>query len=42
MISEMKAAKIVQINIDKYAQAKRLHGTDKHKRELIIYFLWNK
>ncbi len=41
-ISEMKAAKIVQIDIDKYVQAKRLHGIDKHKRDLIIYFLWNR
>jgi len=41
-ISEMKAAKIVQIDIDKCVQAKRLHGIDKHKRDLIIYFLWNK
>jgi len=41
-ISEMKAAKIVQIDIDKCFQAKRLHGIDKHKRDLIIYFLWNK
>ena len=41
-ISEMKAAKIAQIDIDKCAQAKRLNGIDKHKRDLIIYFLWNK
>ncbi|MBW2605118.1 MAG: hypothetical protein JRE28_12520 [Deltaproteobacteria bacterium] len=41
-ISEMKAAKIVQIDIDKCVHAKRLHGIDKHKRDLIIYFLWNK
>jgi len=27
-ISEMKAAKIVQIDIDKCVQAKRLHGKD--------------
>ena len=26
----------------KVVQAKRLHGIDKHKRDLIIYFLWNK
>jgi len=41
-ISEMKAAKIVQIDIDQCVQAKRLHGTDKHKRDLIVYFLLNK
>jgi len=35
----MKAAKIVQIDIDKCVQAKRLHGIDKHKCDLIIYFL---
>jgi chromosomal replication initiation ATPase DnaA len=37
-----KIAKIVQLDIDKCVQAKRLHGTDKHKRDLIVYFLWNK
>jgi len=37
-----KAAKIVQIDIDKCIQAKRLHGIDKYKRDLIVYFLWNK
>ena len=41
-ISEMKAAIIVQIDIDKCVQAKRLHDIDQHKRDLIIYFLWNK
>ena len=35
----MKAAKIVQIDIDKCVQAKRLRGVDKPKRDLIIYFL---
>jgi len=37
-----ESAKIVQIDIDKCVQTKRLHGIDKHKRDLIIYFLWNK
>ena len=37
-----KSAEIVQIDIDKCIQAKRLHGIDKHKRDLIVYFLWNK
>ncbi|MEA1899817.1 MAG: hypothetical protein U9N47_03485, partial [Thermodesulfobacteriota bacterium] len=39
-----KSAKIVQIDIDidKCVQAKRLHGTDKHKRDLTVYLLWNK
>ena len=37
-----QSAKIVQIDLDKCVQAKRLHGIDKHKRDLIIYFLWNK
>ncbi len=37
-----KSAEIVQIDIDKCVQAKRLHGIDKHKRDLIVYFLWNK
>jgi len=40
-ISEMKAVKIVQIDIDKCVQEKRLHGVDKHKCDLIIYCLWN-
>ena len=40
-ISEMKAGKIVQIDIDKCVQAKRLYGLDKHKLHLIIHFLWN-
>jgi hypothetical protein len=30
------------LDIDKCVQARRLHGVDKHKRDLIIYFLWNK
>jgi hypothetical protein len=29
-----KIAKIVQIDIDKCVQAKRLYGIDKHKRDL--------
>ena len=37
-----KSAKVVQIDLDKCVQAKRLHGRNKHKRDLIIYFLWNK
>jgi hypothetical protein len=37
-----KSAEIVQIDIDKCVQAKRLYGIDKHKRDLIVYFLWNK
>jgi REP element-mobilizing transposase RayT len=37
-----KSAKVVQIDLDKCVQAKRLHGTDKLKRDLIIYFLWNR
>ena len=37
-----RSAEIVQIDIDKCVQAKRLHGIDKHKRDLIVYFLWNK
>ena len=31
-----KSAEIVQIDIDKCVQAKRLHGIDKHKRDLIV------
>ncbi len=30
------------LNIDKCVQAKGLHGIDKHKRDLIVYLLWNK
>jgi hypothetical protein len=37
-----KSAKVVQIDLDKCVQAKRLHGIDKHKRDLIVYLLWNK
>jgi len=37
-----KGAKVVQVDLDKCIQAKRLHGIDKHKRDLIVYFLWNK
>ena len=37
-----KFAKIVQVDLDKCVQAKRLHGTDKHKRDLIVYLIWNK
>ena len=36
------AAQILQIDINKYVQAKRLHGIDKQKRDLVVYFLWNK
>jgi len=38
----MRAAKIVQIDIDKFFQTKWLHGIDKLKYDLIIYFLCNK
>ena len=37
-----KSAKIVQIDLDKCIQARRLHGIDKHKRDLLVYLLWNK
>jgi chromosomal replication initiation ATPase DnaA len=37
-----KSAKILQIDLDKCIQAKRLHGIDQHKRDLIVYFLWNR
>ncbi|MGD9106955.1 MAG: hypothetical protein PVJ50_01570 [Desulfobacterales bacterium] len=37
-----KSAKIVQIDLDKCLQAKRLRGTDKHKRDLLVYLLWKK
>ncbi len=37
-----KSAKIVQIDMDKCVQAKRLRGIDKQKRDLIVYLLWNK
>lgn len=36
-----KYANIVQIDIDKCIPAKRLHGKDKYKRDLIVYLLWN-
>jgi REP element-mobilizing transposase RayT len=37
-----KSAKVVQIDLDKCVQAKRLRGIDKHKRDLLVYLLWNK
>jgi putative transposase len=37
-----KFAKIVKIDLDKCVQAKRLHGIEKHKRDLLVYLLWNK
>ena len=37
-----KSAKVLQMDLDKCIQAKRLHGTDKHKRDLLVYLLWNK
>ena len=37
-----KYANIVQIDIDKRVQAKRLRGIDKDQSDLIVYFLWNK
>jgi len=37
-----KSAEILQVDLDKFIQAKRLHGIDKHKRDLIVYFLWNR
>jgi REP element-mobilizing transposase RayT len=35
-------AKLVQIDLDKCIRARRVHGTDKHKRDLIVYLFWNK
>lgn len=37
-----KSSEILQVDLDKCIQAKRLHGIDKHKRDLIVYFLWNR
>ena len=37
-----ESAKVVQIDLDKCVQAKRLRGIDKHKRDLLVYLLWNK
>ena len=37
-----KSAKVVQIDLDKCIQGKRLRGIDKHKRDLLVYLLWNK
>ncbi|RZB32182.1 MAG: hypothetical protein SRB1_01801 [Desulfobacteraceae bacterium Eth-SRB1] len=37
-----KSAKVVQIDLDKCVQGKRLRGIDKHKRDLLVYLLWNK
>jgi REP element-mobilizing transposase RayT len=37
-----KSAKVVQIDLDNCVQAKRLRGIDKHKRDLLVYLLWNK
>jgi len=37
-----KAAEFVQIDMRLCVQSKRLRGIDKHKRDLIVYSLWNK
>jgi putative transposase len=37
-----KSAKVIQIDLDNCVQAKRLRGIDKHKRDLLVYLLWNK
>jgi hypothetical protein len=37
-----KSAKIVKLYFDKCINAKRLHVTDKHKRDLLVYLLWNR
>jgi len=37
-----ESAKVVQVDLDKCFQAKRLRGIDKHKRDLLVYLLWNK
>jgi chromosomal replication initiation ATPase DnaA len=39
MVKEV--ASILQIDMALFGQAKRLYGTNKHKRDLMIYFLWN-
>jgi hypothetical protein len=36
------SAEILQVDLDKCIQAKRLRGTENYKRDLILYFLWNK
>ena len=38
----IKSAKVVQIDLDKCVQGKRLRGIDKHKRDLLVYLVWNK
>ena len=37
-----ESAKVVQVDLDKCVQAKRLRGIDKHKHDLLVYLLWNK
>ena len=37
-----KSAKVIQIDLDNCVQAKRLRGIDKHKRDILVYLLWNK
>jgi len=37
-----ESAKVVQVDLDKCVQAKRLRGIDKHKRDLLVYLVWNK
>ena len=29
-------------DIEKYREARRLHGTDKENRDLLLYFLWQR
>lgn len=36
-----KAAKTLQVDINKCIQAKRLHGQNKQNRDLLIYLIWN-
>ncbi len=37
-----KLAELVQVDLDQCLQAKRLHGLEKIRRDLIIYLLWNR
>ena len=37
-----QSANLIELDTAKCIQAKRLHGADKMKRDLLIYFIWSK
>jgi len=37
-----QSTNLLQLDIAKWKQAKRLHGADKNKRDLVVYLIWSK